>query len=190
MSDPISNAERDAFEDQITQALGEQPNDMDSIAALEAELVRLETERLEMRDRLMRALADAENTRKRAEKDRRDATMYGSSKLARDMLPVYDNMARALNAATEETRAAAPGLIEGVELTLRELTNILAKHGVERICPEPGEQFDPHSHQAMFEAPVPNFKAGQIIQVLTEGFRLHDQLLRPAQVGVSSTPAN
>ena len=161
----------------------------DPLAALEDELVQLRAERDEMRDRMMRALADAENSRKRAEKDRRDAHLYGGAKIARDMLPVYDNLARALNAAGEDTRAAAPGLIEGVELTLRELTKILNKHGVERICPEPGDMFDPHLHQAMFEAPVPDYKAGQIIQVMAEGFKLHDQLLRPAHVGVSSTPA-
>jgi len=80
-------------------------------------------------------------------------------------------------------------LVEGVELTLRELTAILQKHGVTRICPEVGDRFDPHLHQAMFEAPVPDYKAGQIIQVMAEGFMLHDQLLRPAHVGVSSTPA-
>ena len=162
----------------------------DPVSALEAEIDLLVAQRDEMRDRMIRALADAENSRKRAEKDRRDAQLYGGSKIARDMLPVYDNLTRALNAATEETRAAAPGLVEGVELTLRELTNILTKHGVQRISPEVGEMFDPHSHQAMFEAPVPDFKAGQIIQVMAEGFMLHDQLLRPAHVGVSSTPAN
>ena len=162
----------------------------DPISALEAEIDELIAQRDEMRDRMIRALADAENSRKRAEKDRRDAQLYGGSKIARDMLPVYDNLTRALNAATEDTRAAAPGLVEGVELTLRELSNILSKHGVQRISPEVGEMFDPHSHQAMFEAPVPDFKAGQIIQVMAEGFMLHDQLLRPAHVGVSSTPAN
>ena len=157
--------------------------------SLEAELAAALAERDEMRDRMMRALADAENSRKRAEKDRRDAQLYGGARIARDMLPVYDNLARALDAANEETRAAAAGLVEGVELTLRELTNILGKHGVERVCPEVGDMFDPHTHQAMFEAPVPGTKAGQIIQVMAEGFKLHDQLLRPAQVGVSSTPA-
>jgi len=161
----------------------------DVIADLEARLATTEAERDDMRDRMIRALAEAENSRKRAEKDRRDAQLYGGSKIARDMLPVYDNLARALNAATEDTRAAAGGLVEGVELTLRELTGILNKHGVERICPEVGDRFDPHLHQAMFEAPVPDFKAGQIIQVMAEGFMLHDQLLRPAHVGVSSAPA-
>ncbi|MGL4413610.1 nucleotide exchange factor GrpE [Roseinatronobacter monicus] len=162
----------------------------DPISALEVEIDELIAQRDEMRDRMIRALADAENSRKRAEKDRRDAQLYGGSKIARDMLPVYDNLTRALNAVNEDTRAAAPGLVEGVELTLRELSNILGKHGVQRISPEVGEMFDPHSHQAMFEAPVPDFKAGQIIQVMAEGFMLHDQLLRPAHVGVSSTPAS
>jgi molecular chaperone GrpE len=77
-------------------------------------------------------------------------------------------------------------LIEGVELTLRELTNVMTKHGVAPITPVVGEQFDPQLHQAMFEAPLPGTKAGQIIQVMQEGFMLHDRLLRPAQVGVSS----
>ncbi|MBN2760718.1 MAG: nucleotide exchange factor GrpE [Rhodobacteraceae bacterium] len=162
--------------------------DADPLAELEERLAKAEAERDDMRDRMIRALAEAENSRKRAEKDRRDAQLYGGAKICRDMLPVYDNLARALNAATDETRAAAAGLVEGIELTLRELTAILQKHGVERICPEVGDRFDPHLHQAMFEAPVPDFKAGQIIQVMAEGFMLHEQLLRPAQVGVSSTP--
>jgi len=139
-----------------------------------------------MRDRFMRALADAENARKRGERDRREAEQYGGSKLARDMLPVYDNLKRALDAANEETRAQAAALIEGLELTLRELTNVLKKHGVTEINPAIGEVFDPQLHQAMFEAPVPATKAGQIIQVMGVGFLLHDRLLRPAQVGVSS----
>jgi molecular chaperone GrpE len=178
-------------EAEMPEAEGETPEstDLDPVAALEEQLVQVEAERDDMRDRMIRALAEAENSRKRAEKDRRDAQLYGGSKIARDMLPVYDNLARALNAANDETRAAAAGLVDGVELTLRELTGILQKHGVERFCPEVGDRFDPHLHQAMFEAPVPDFKAGQIIQVMAEGFKLHDQLLRPAHVGVSSTPA-
>ena len=80
-------------------------------------------------------------------------------------------------------------LLEGVELTLRELLNVFGKHGIELISPQVGEKFDPQNHQAMFEAPVPGTKAGDIIQVAAEGFTLHDRLLRPAQVGVSSTPA-
>lgn len=152
------------------------------------ELDALRAERDELRDRFMRALADAENSRKRADRDRREAEQYGSTRLARDLLPVYDNLRRALDAASDDTRTQAAALIEGVELTLRELTNVMTRHGVKPISPATGDMFDPQQHQAMFEAPVPGTKAGQIIQVMTEGFMLHDRLLRPAQVGVSSTP--
>lgn len=154
----------------------------------EAEIEALRAERDDFRDRFMRALADAENARKRGDRDRREAEQYGGSKLARDLLPVYDNLKRALDAAGDEQRAAAQALIEGVELTLRELTNVLTRHGVTPVSPQVGETFDPQLHQAMFEAPLPGTKAGDIIQVMTEGFLLHDRLLRPAQVGVSSTP--
>ena len=153
------------------------------------ELDALRAERDEMRDRFMRALADAENSRKRSERDRREAEQYGGSKLARDLLPVYDNLRRALDVATEDTRAQAAALIEGVELTLRELSTVMTKHGVTPISPAIGDQFDPQIHQAMFEAALPGTKVGQIIQVMTEGFMLHDRLLRPAQVGVSSNTA-
>ncbi|ESW60909.1 MAG: molecular chaperone GrpE [Rhodobacter sp. CACIA14H1] len=151
-----------------------------------AEIEALKAERDELRDRFMRALADAENARKRGERDRREAEQYGSTRLARDLLPVFDNLNRALNAATDEQKAAASALFEGVQLTLRELTNVMTRHGVKPITPKVGDMFDPQNHEAMFEAPVPGTKAGQIIQVMTEGFMLHDRLLRPAQVGVSS----
>lgn len=153
-----------------------------------AEMEALRAERDELRDRFMRALADSENIRKRGERDRREAEQYGGSKLARDLLPVYDALRRALDAAGDEQRAAAAALIEGVELTLRELLNVFTKHGVEPVVPQVGDAFDPQLHQAMFEAPLPGTKAGDIIQVMTEGFTLHDRLLRPAQVGVSSMP--
>lgn len=160
------------------------------LEAAEGELEMLRVERDELRDRLMRTLADYENARKRADRDRRDAEQYGGSKLARDMLPVYDALRRALDHAGEAERAAAAPLIEGVELTMRELVKTLGKHGIEPIVPQVGDSFDPQMHQAMFEAPVPNTKAGDIIQVMAEGFMIHERLLRPAQVGVSSTPKN
>ncbi len=150
----------------------------------EIEALRAESD--DMRDRFMRALADAENSRKRADRDRKEAEMYGSTRLARDLLPVYDNLSRALQAIPEESQAASAALIEGVELTLRELTNVMAKHGITTITPNVGDMFDPQNHQAMFEAALPGTKAGQIVQVMTEGFLLYDRLLRPAQVGVSS----
>ncbi|KGM47083.1 nucleotide exchange factor GrpE [Pseudooceanicola atlanticus] len=175
--DDIESAEAEAYADQLEEFDDE---------AIEVDALR--AERDELKDKWMRALADAENSRKRADKQRREAEQYGGSKLARDLLPVYDNMKRALEAAGERTEETA-ALLEGVELTMRELVNTLKKHGIEPISPQVGDKFDPNVHEAMFEAPVPGTKSGDIIQVSAEGFWLHDRLLRPAQVGVSSTPA-
>ena len=158
--------------------------------ATDAEMEAVIAERDEMKDRFVRALADLENTRKRADRDRKEAEQYGGSKLARDLLPVYDNLFRALETATDEQRENSKALLEGVELTMRELLNVFRKHGIEPIAPEVGDKFDPQMHQAMFEAPLPGTSAGDIIQVTQTGFMLHDRLLRPASVGVSSTPAS
>ena len=182
--DQMHEAE-DALEEELIDITQEdaQTDEVDELAAVTAE-------RDEYRDRFMRALADAENSRKRADKDRREAENYGGSKMARDLLPVYDNMKRAVEAAGDEQKEAAAALIEGVELTMRELLNVFKKHGIQPISPQVGDRFDPQLHQAMFEAPLPGTKAGDIIQVSAEGFMLHDRLLRPSQVGVSSTPAS
>ncbi len=177
--DDIATAEADELADEMAE-ISEEALELDALIA----------ERDELKDKFMRALADAENARKRGDKARRDAEQYGGSKLARDMLPVYDNMKRALEAVSDDQREQAAGLIEGVELTMRALKDVFQKHGIEVITPEVGDRFDPNIHEAMFEAPVPGTKAGDIIQVSTEGFMLHDRLLRPAQVGVSSTPAS
>ncbi|SDI79148.1 nucleotide exchange factor GrpE [Lutimaribacter saemankumensis] len=186
----MAEPKEDDFLDDIEQAEAEaNAAEEEEITDEAAELDALRAERDEYRDKFMRALADAENSRKRADKDRREAEQYGGSKLARDMLPVYDNLKRALEAATDEQRAAFGPLLEGVELTMRELLNVFGKHGIELISPAEGDTFDPQLHQAMFEAPVPGTKAGQIIQVSAEGFMLYDRLLRPAQVGVSSNTA-
>ena len=169
-------------------ALAADPLAVDSLdgSAQDPRIEVLTAERDDYRDRFMRALADAENARKRAEKDRREAENYGGSKLARDLLPVYDALTRAIEAAD---RTVAPELLEGVELTLRELQNVFGRHGIQVIAPAVGERFDPLQHEAMFEAPVPGTRAGDIIQVMANGFMLHDRLLRAAQVGVSSQPA-
>ncbi|MGX9356023.1 nucleotide exchange factor GrpE [Roseobacteraceae bacterium S113] len=155
-------------------------------AALEVETLR--AERDDMKDKWMRALADAENARKRSAKDRQDSERYGGTRIARDLLPVYDNLHRALGAAEEGDNQPSEALLEGVQLTLRELMNIFEKHGVQTIIPEVGDKFDPEQHEAMFEAPVPGTTKGAIIQVSAHGFMLYDRLLRPAQVGVSSNP--
>ncbi|MGX0974351.1 molecular chaperone GrpE [Roseovarius sp. MBR-51] len=183
----MAEPKEDSFLDDIEEAAAAEREQMDEDISDEAlELDSLRAERDALRDKFMRALADAENARKRSEKDRREAENYGGSKLSRDMLPIYDNLKRALETVTEEQRAGSAALFEGIELTLRELRNVFTKHGITVIDPQVGDRFDPQQHEAMFEAPLPGTKAGEIIQVSTQGFMLHDRILRPAQVGVSS----
>lgn len=192
----VSVAEQDTPDlEAIEEAMDEGLIDITSLDAMEepegdpmAEAFgALQQERDELKDRLIRALAEAENTRKRGERDRRDAEKYGGSKLARDMLPVYDALKRAIDAIPEETRASSQAMIEGIELTMQETLSVFAKHGITPVFPVEGDSFDANLHQAMFEAPVPGTISGQIIQVMEQGFMIHERLLRPARVGVSST---
>ncbi|PVA07668.1 nucleotide exchange factor GrpE [Thalassorhabdomicrobium marinisediminis] len=181
----------DQFLDDIMAETDLGPEDemtLEQMADEDDSIVALKTEIQELKDGYMRALADAENTRKRAERDRREAENYGGSRLARDLLPVYDNLHRALQMAKEDGKDGDKALLEGVELTMRALIDVFKKHGIEPVQPEVGDKFDPQFHEAMFEAPLPGTNAGEIIQVSATGFLLHDRLLRPAQVGVSSTP--
>ncbi|MQQ08220.1 nucleotide exchange factor GrpE [Epibacterium sp. SM1979] len=185
----MAEPKNDDFLDDIEAAEAEElASEIEEIDDQALELDSLRAERDELKDRFMRALADAENARKRGDKARREAEQYGGSKLARDLLPVFDNMKRAVESASDEQKEVSAALIEGVELTMRALLDVFGKHGVRVVSPEVGDRFDPQVHEAMFEAPVPGTKAGDIIQVSAEGFMLHDRLLRPAQVGVSSTP--
>jgi molecular chaperone GrpE len=177
--------EEDMFLDDPEAELPED-EEISSEAAEADENTALQVEIADLKDRLLRSLADHENTRKRAERDRRDAELYGATRFARDLLSVHDNFERALDTITDDLRTAAPGLVEGIELTRRDLLSAFEKHKIARIEPEIGERFDPKLHQAMFEAPVPGTKAGEIIQVMNAGFTIGERLLRPAQVGVSS----
>lgn len=183
----MSQSKEEEFLDDIEEAEAEAQAILDDTPLTpEEELAEMRAERDALQDKFMRALADAENARKRAQKDRMEAENYGGSRLARDMLPVHDNLRRAMDSVTEAQKEAASALIEGVELTLRELLNVFSKHGITVINPQVGDKFDPQHHEAMFEAPLPGTKAGDIIQVSAQGFMLHDRVLRPAQVGVSS----
>lgn len=180
----LMEEEEDRFlDDPEDEGVEDEPSpeavERDEVSALRAEVA-------DLKDRLLRTLADAENTRKRAERDRRDAETYGATRFARDLLSVHDNFDRALDAVTDEVRRVAPGLIEGIELTRRDLLNAFEKHRIVKIEPKIGDRFDPKLHQAMFEAPVPGTKAGDVIQLMGSGFMIGDRLLRPAQVGVSS----
>lgn len=178
---PETEAAADAPQASAAQAGDTDVEVMDEVDALRAE-------RDALKDRLLRTLAESENVRKRAERDRRESEKYGGTRIVRDLLPVYDSLRRALDSAVDAEGAADKALMEGVELTLRELLKVLGKHGVTTIVPEVGDTFDPNAHEAMFEAPVPGTKAGEILQVMADGFLLHDRLVRPAQVGVSSNP--
>lgn len=153
----------------------------DPVAALEAE-------KIDLRDKLLRALADIENLRRRAERDLADARLYAVTNFARDMLTVADNFGRALESvpATERDGAegALKGLLDGIELTQRDLQKTLERHGVRRLDPE-GAKFDPNLHQAMFEVPNPDVPNGTVVQVVQTGYAIGDRVLRPAMVGVS-----
>jgi len=156
---------------------------------LQQQLLAVEAERDELNDKHLRALAEGENIRRRAMKDREEGEKYGGVRLARDILGVYDNLTRALQAADETVREAAPEFIEGVELTQRELLNAFAKHSIKPVVPELGDKFDANLHQAMFEAPAPGAENNTIIQVMQQGFTISDRLLRAAMVGVAKNPA-
>jgi len=148
----------------------------------------LEREHAETKDRLLRALAEMENLRKRTDREIADSRLYSLTSFARDLLVVADNMHRALDAVAPELRSSADGgvkaFIEGVELTERELLKALEKNGVRQFTPQ-GEKFDPNVHQAMFEIPDATVPAGSVVQVVQPGYMLGDRVLRPALVGVS-----
>jgi molecular chaperone GrpE len=142
----------------------------------------------ELKDRLLRTLAEMENLRKRTEREVADARQYGVAGFARDVLGVADNMRRALDAVSPELRASAEAgvnaLIDGVELTERELVKALEKNGVHQFSPR-GEKFDPNVHQAMFEVPNASVPAGSVVEVVAPGYMIGERVLRPAMVGVS-----
>jgi len=143
---------------------------------------------VELRDRLLRSLAEMENLRKRTDREVADARLYGVTSFARDVLVVADNMRRALDAVVPELRANAQAdvkaLIDGVDLTERELLKALEKNGVRQFTPQ-GEKFDPNLHQAMFEVPDASVPAGSVVQVVQPGYMIGERVLRPALVGVS-----
>ena len=154
-------------------------------------IVDLETEIAELRDRALRAMAEADNTRKRASRDVAESRKYGATPLARDVLTVADNLGRALEAVPEVPREDDENLFNlraGVDMTRNELLQALERHGVKKVTPEPGERFDHNRHQAMFEVPTGDLAPGAVAQVVQDGYVIHDRLLRPALVGVARKP--
>jgi molecular chaperone GrpE len=144
----------------------------------------LAKEAAELRDRVLRALAEMENLRRRTDREVAEARTYGISSFARDLVGVADNIRRALDAAGDTAGAASKALVDGVELTERELLKVLEKHGVKKFEPQ-GAKFDPNLHQAIFEVPDANVPSGSVVQVVQPGYMIGDRVLRPAMVGVS-----
>jgi molecular chaperone GrpE len=157
------------------------------VESLAERLQKAEGEIARLNDERLRALAEIENVRRRAARDREDAAKYAISAFARDILAVADNLRRALESIDNEARESDPGLdalANGVELTERELHAALSRY---RIAPIQGvgQPFDPHVHEALFEVPDTSVPHGTVVQVLQQGYTIHDRTLRPARVGVS-----
>ena len=186
-NDGTAEALRDMESEQVAALVGK----------LEQARVEAEAKVADLKDQLLRALAETENVRRRVQRDRDEALKYATTGLAKDLLPVADNLRRALAAIPQEALAndeALRNLKTGVEMTERLLQTALERNQVKRIAPL-GEKFDSHFHQAMFEVPGTGQPAGTVVQVLEDGYTIHDRLLRPALVGVAKaeptpTPSN
>jgi len=170
-----------------TEALAPAPERHPLEAAYEA----LEKERDVLKDNMLRALAETDNVRKRANRQIEDARLYAVEKFARDLLNVSDNLARALEAVPAEARAAMADSVktafEGVELTQKELVTVLSRHGVTAIDASPGAAFDPALHQAVTQVPSQH-PAGSVAELYQSGWRIGDRILRAAMVAVSGGP--
>ena len=166
-------------------ARGEGEAEAKSWEALESEIGAL-------KDRLLRAVAETENVRRRAERERSEALQYAAARFAKDILSVGDNLRRALTALEGVDKATLPdgiqNLLTGVELTERELLSTFARHGIKPFDPT-GQKFDPHQHEVMFEIPGTDQPNGTILQVIETGYMIGDRLLRPARVGIAKGEA-
>jgi len=174
-----ANNNTDGLEGAPIESQQEKSSADDRLTVLEAELA-------DQKDRLLRALAETENVRRRAQREREDASKYAVAGFAKDLLTAADNLRRALDSFPEAAVRDEPArsLLEGVAATERELLGVFERHGIKRIDPK-GERFDHNFHQAIFEVERPETPGGTIVEVLQPGYVLHDRLLRPAMVGVS-----
>ncbi|MCE9507150.1 MAG: nucleotide exchange factor GrpE [Alphaproteobacteria bacterium] len=156
------------------------------------QIAELDKKLAETTDKMLRALAEAENTRRRAERERQDTAKFSVASFARDLLTVSDNLRRALNAIPAAERGKSEQLnsiFTGVESTERELLRVFESNGIRKIDPL-HQKFDPNLHEVLFEAPAPGTPSGTIIQVVEPGYMIHERLLRPARVGVAKNDGN
>lgn len=187
-----TSAPEAATEEQRADA-GIEPEVVEAPAAPDR-TVELEAAVADLRDRLLRTHAEMENLRRRTEREVQDAKRYAVSAFARDLLGVADNLRRAIESsvpvaadtedAVDDADPALAGLLQGVEITERELLKSLEKNGVTKLSPK-GQLFDPHRHEAVFEAPDPSVPSGTVVQVMQDGYMIGDRILRPAMVGVA-----
>ena len=189
MNDDTNKPEDDKAAPTATENQATKPDEKTADAATTPDPIEaLKAENQDMRDKLLRTIAEMENLRKRTEREISDTRSYAIAGFARDMLTATDSLSRALMVLPAEARdssdATTRSLIEGIEMTEREMQRLLAKHGVKPIEAE-GQKFDPHKHQAMFEVPDPSRPEGTVVQVVQAGFAIGDRVLRPAMVGVA-----
>jgi len=184
-------AKRAPKEDKAEEALDENDPELSEIDVANARIESLETELATLKDQALRALADAENTKKRAEREVKAASLYGIERFAADMLSVSDNLGRALSVIDEKARETlgenAKNLVDGIELTEKELIAVFARHGIKPV-PGKGSKFDPNVHQAVAQIPSKETK-GDVAEVMQTGFTLGERTLRAAMVAVSTGPA-
>jgi molecular chaperone GrpE len=181
-NDPV-----EANEDQAKSAESDQAEVEDASADVGADLDVLLSENADMRDKLLRVMADMENLRQRTEREKVDTARYAISNFARDVLTIGDNLKRAIDHVPADAAAQDPALksfLEGVELTERELLNMMERHGVTRLEPL-GQRFDPNNQQAMYEVPTTDVPEGTVVEVMQAGYMIGDRCLRPAMVAVS-----
>ncbi|MCI5047915.1 MAG: nucleotide exchange factor GrpE [Aquisalinus sp.] len=185
---PSSEIDEDLTDEAVADAIQAANEGFDELDP-EARITQLESELEVAKDRMMRLAADLENTRKRAAREKTEASQYAIKNFAGDLLSVADNFQRALESAPEDPTAAGPdvlkGLINGIRMTEKELLTVFERNGVTRIFPA-GEPFDPNLHQAIAEVPGNGEPKGHVVDVAQPGFTIGDRVLRAAMVTVST----
>jgi molecular chaperone GrpE len=188
MADDSKAPEQTAAAEPPAAPPAEEAQDAPEIDARDLEIVVLKEEAAALKDRLLRTAADMENLRKRAEREKAEATLYAATNFARDLLSVADNMQRALAAVPAEAREQADeatrNLLAGVELTERELLKVFERYNIRKV-ETVGARFDPNLHQALFEVPTKDHPPGTVVQEMQSGFAIGERCLRPAMVGVA-----
>ncbi len=191
MSDEQQPKPEDVVEEQKTSAGEQQEHEVEvelaeSVDEAQSKIDSLSEQLVEAKDHVLRSHAEAQNARRRADQDVEKAHKFGQEKLVADLLPVVDNLERAL-ASIDQENETLKSIIEGIELTLKSFSDTLVKHKVEVIDPV-GEPFDPQFHQAMTMIPSPDAEPNSVIEVFQKGYTLHGRLVRPAMVVVSKAP--